>query len=94
MRIRKADRAALEAVLSREADMDEVVDEVFSTVVDQLMARDWHVAAMKWGPAVLLFGPYESDAAAVRAMKSAVSPGPEPSEYQIRKMYKIGEIVT
>lgn len=81
----------MEAVLSEENDLDTVVEVAFATAVDVALARDWYVAAVKDGPVIYLFGPYESEAVGKREMKKIVSAGPEPMTYTIRKMYKVNE---
>lgn len=92
MRVRKQEREHLEAVLNQEGDLDEVVAAVFATCADLIMARDWYTLAVNDPPVVYLFGPYESEAAAVRASKGLVSTRKDrPLEAQVRKLYKIQE---
>lgn len=92
LRIRKAERTALEAVLQQEGDLDEVVASAFAVSADMLMARDWYTLVVNDPPVVYLFGPYESEAAATRASKGLVSTRKDrPLEAQVRKLYKIQE---
>lgn len=91
MKIRKGERPSMEAVLTREDDLDTVVELAFATAVDVAMTRDWYVAIVQDKGGTYLFGPYESEAKAKQDMKRMVSAGPEPSTLIIRKMYKLNE---
>lgn len=92
LRIRKAERVALEAVLQQEGDLDEVVASAFAVSADLLMSRDWYTLVVNDPPVVYLFGPYESESVALRASKSLVSTRKDRAlEVQVRKLYKIQE---
>lgn len=92
MRVRKQERPPIEAHLNAEGDLDEIVGNVFATCADLLMARDWYVLIVNDPPVYYLFGPYESEAAANREVKSLVSTrAGEPLEYVVRQMYKVKE---
>lgn len=92
MKIRKGERPALESLLEQEdADLDDMVEAVFATSVDLALQREWFMVAA-WFPSMdtALYGPYESEATARRAVESMTSPGPTPGVYQIRRTYRIG----
>lgn len=87
IRIRKEDREQIEAVLSQEADMDHVVEAVFTTVSGLLMDRDWYMLITDMGVGQpLLYGPYESESVAKRVAASMVAPGPEPGRYSVHRI--------
>lgn len=87
IRIRKDDRAKIETVLSQDGDMDQVVEDVFTTVSELLMERDWHMLITDMGVGQpLLYGPYESESVAKRVAESMVAPGPQPGRYSIHRI--------
>lgn len=92
LRIRKAERPDVEAVLQREGDLDEIVGDVFAVCADAVVARDWYTLVVNDPPAVYLFGPYESEAAANRDAKQLVSTRRDATlEYKVSKLYKVRE---
>lgn len=93
MRIRKAERDALEAALSADNDsLDAVVDTVWNLFQRWLAEREWFTTVAKLGvsdDSYLLFGPYASDSEARKAARGLVSPGPLPG---VARVYRLGTV--
>jgi hypothetical protein len=89
MRILKADRPHLEALLTQEADLDAMVDAVFATSVDLALARSWYIILMFTGDTPWLFGPYESEAVAKKHAATLRAGNTEDrGVYQIRRIFR------
>lgn len=89
MKILKADRPHLEALLTQEADLDAMVDAVFTTSVDLALARAWYIILMYVGTTPFLFGPYESEAVAKRHVATLTAGNTEErGVYQIRRIFR------
>jgi hypothetical protein len=91
MRTRKAEVDKIVRLLDAEyPDVEELGKAVLSEALDLFLARDWWLTAMhdaKLG--TFLFGPYESESAAMKAIgKQIVQPGPEQSQFRVVKFIR------
>jgi hypothetical protein len=96
MKLRKSERARLEQVLTdtedEDRELDDVVNDVFSTTTEIMLGREWYAIVAKDGDAVYHWGPYESEHKAKTALKLLTSPGPAPMQVYIYKMYRAQEV--
>lgn len=91
MRPRVAEIKAVTALLDREwDDVEDLSRAVIETVYESLSNREiWVVVATDSRLGTFVFGPYETQNKAVKAIgKEIVSPGPEPMTALIRRLLK------